>query len=100
MFSARATYAWVIDEDCLEGDVSRVGVTGPRNAPDSPLAELAAGGGHPFRMLDDDGNVCYRGRLAGDPTSEDGFGPLDDLGEPDAGCTAIEYLEAGQWVQL
>ena len=106
-----STYAWVIDRDLIfeppDSETapprpdSRVGLTGPRNASPALLDQLRVGRGHPFRMLDGDGEVCYEGRLAGDPTSEDGFGPLDDLGEPDAGCTSIEYLQPdGEWEKL
>jgi len=36
----------------------------------------------------------------GDQHSEAAFGPLDDFGEPNAGCTSIEYWEAGVWSML
>lgn len=54
-----------------------------------------------FRMLDDDRNVCYYGN-SDDCDSEAAFEPLDDLGEPDAGCTVIEYYNSmnGSWEAL
>jgi hypothetical protein len=54
--------------------------------------------GERFRMKDDDGQVYYHGRIAGD---YDGFEPLDDFGAPNAGCTSIEYRGTnGGWEQL
>ena len=45
-----------------------------------------------FRMLDDDDNIYYYGRLLCDEAWEYRlFEPLDDFGEPMTGCTAIEY---------
>lgn len=45
---------------------------------------------HTFRMYDDDGELYYEG-LCSDADSEEAFEPLDDFGEPDAGCTEIRY---------
>lgn len=99
-------YAWIIDTDCNPDgppgtNLNAKGVTGPRGADADSLAALAAGRGHRFRMTDGDGETCYRGRLLGDPDSQDGFAPLDDFGMPNAGCTDIEYLDAdGEWQLL
>jgi hypothetical protein len=103
-----STYAWIITADLINEDLgpqyNRVGVTGPRDATDEQLAQLQAGEGHVFRMLDSDGNEYYAGRFLGDRNSEDAFGPLDDFGRPDAGATEIQYLgpveHAAQWVTL
>jgi hypothetical protein len=104
-----ADYAWVIDTDHLADHGGEPGtlagnaatITGPRDAPEGLLAQLAAGGGHKFRLKDDDGELYYSGRLAGDRESEDGFGPLDDFGLPNAGCTEILYLTGeGKWETL
>lgn len=57
----------------------------------------------PFRMFDDDGNLMYSGWFLGDAGSEDAFGPLEDYGTPNAGCTYIEYRKngrSGPWEQL
>ena len=49
----------------------------------------------------DDGELIYEGRYFGDPDGEEAFGPLDDFGMPDSGCTTIEYLsEAGKEVWI
>jgi len=48
-----------------------------------------------FRMLDDDGEINYEGFLVGDE-----FTPLDDFGEPNAGCTSIQVQENGAWVYV
>ena len=58
------------------------------------------GEGHKFRMYDDDGELYYTGLFIGDADSEDGFKPLDDFGEGNAGCTRIDYFEKGKWVTL
>ena len=48
-----------------------------------------------FRLLDDDGEIYYEGFLIGDE-----FAPLDDFGEPNAGCTSIQVQENGAWVYV
>jgi hypothetical protein len=52
-----------------------------------------------FRLLDDDGNVYYRG-FSDDNESEEAFAPLDDYGTPEAGCTDIQYRINGGWKSL
>lgn len=52
-----------------------------------------------FRMKDDDGEIYYWG-LSDDNNSEEAFAPLYDLGEPDAGCTSIEYYNNKVWEVL
>ena len=49
-----------------------------------------------FRMLDDDGEINYEGYIVG----SDEFTPLDDFGEPNAGCTSIQVQENGAWVYV
>lgn len=99
------TYAWIITRDHLwpaEGiDIpSRVGTAGPHDATPAQV-ELARTQGRTWRVLDDDGEVYYSGRIwAAEPGSEDDFGPLDDFGAPDAGAVMIQYREAGKWVTL
>ena len=105
-----ATYAWIIDKDHLADEDAAPGsladnaatITGPSTAPDELLAKLAAGEGDQFRMFDDDGELNYTGRLISTEgsDSEDGFGPLDDFGPPNAGATYIRYLTGGKWVTL
>ena len=51
-----------------------------------------------FRMCCDDGEVMYYGYSSSND-DEEAFAPLDDLGEPDAGCTYIEYYNNG-WEML
>ena len=46
-------------------------------------------------MLDDDRTVYYEGFLIGDE-----FAPLDDFGEPNAGCTRIQVLENSAWMTV
>jgi hypothetical protein len=99
-----STYAWVITRDHLAelGDYSvpkRVGVSGPRDATDAQLALAAKG--RAWRVLDDDGEIYYSGRIwAAEPGSDDDFGPLDDFGAPDAGATEIQYRSGNRWETL
>lgn len=97
-------YAWIITQDhiadVLPDAPSDVGVSGPRAATPTQLAALRLGVGHPFRMLDDDGEVYYEGLFLGNSDACAAFGPLDDFGTPNAGCTSIEYLRDGRWEVL
>lgn len=112
-----STYCWIITRDFLaeNDDESEVGVIGPHDASDNQINKLKAGLGKRFRMYDDDGELYYEGRIvfkygldgevehrkvdgfkglvccAGVP--EEGFGPLDDFGRPNAGCTEIRYFD-------
>lgn len=101
------TYAWIITVDHHpepgrpEGtNANAKGVIGPRRATDEQCKALRSGQGQPFRMYDDDGGLMYTGRFIGDSESEDGFGPLEDFGTPNAGCTRIDYLRGGTWQTL
>ena len=99
-----SSYGWIITKDNvtngIEGLKTRVGMLGPRDLSEEMSDRLKNGEGAKFRMKDDDGNIYYYGRLVGDEDSEDGFGPLDDLGRPDAGATSIEYYKNGKWEVL
>jgi hypothetical protein len=98
-----STYAWTITRDHLADDNdNEAGVTGPRDAPDALLASLRSGHGKAFRMYDDDGELYYSGRWVSsdDGLTEDAFGPLDDFGTPNAGCTEIRYRDGNKWVTL
>jgi hypothetical protein len=103
------SYAWIIDVDhiCDPGEKSDVGRIGPRNAPDELIAQLQVGAGIAFQLKDDDGELNYEGRIfdaAGlVPYSDNAFAPLDDFGQPNAGCTEIWYKAnngEGAWEQL
>ena len=96
----REDYCWVIDVDYIAtpdheapSNLNAVGMMGPNKA--NP--ELLKGVTEVFRMLDDDRNVYYQGRIAGE---YDGFEPLDDFGTPNAGAVHIEYLTNGEWSAL
>lgn len=53
-----------------------------------------------FRLLDDDDNVYAHG-VSSSCDDNAAFAPLDDLGEGNWGCTAIEYKQAsGAWERL
>lgn len=52
-----------------------------------------------FRLKDGDDNIYYEG-FSDSNDDESAFGPLDDFGYPDAGCSTIEYKEHGRWEPL
>lgn len=98
-----STYHWVITKDHIKDpdhDRDVAGTHGPRDT--SLTAEEIRN--HPegiaFKMKDDDGELYYEGIYVG-PDDESLFGPLDDFGMPNAGCTEIYYRdEAGKWELL
>lgn len=86
-------YCWIIDIDHdpdtaqPEGtNLNAKGVMGGANAD----VTLLDGETERFRLLDDDGNVYYEGRIAGD---YEGFEPLYDFGMPNAGAVSIQYFK-------
>jgi hypothetical protein len=116
-------YAWVItrdrDHELHSRADSSVGVSGPGQATEEML-ERARTQGRRWRLLDEgdidecalfDGKqvdpaergVVYEGLIwtQDGPGSETDFGPLNDYGEPNYGCTEIQYLdERRRWVSL
>ena len=109
-------YAWIIDKDVSSfhgDDASTIGphrrfyrhpacTIGPHRADPKLVEQLMTDkrAGDTFRMLDDDGELYYVGRIILDDNTS-GFEPLDDFGMPNAGCTSIEYREKnGAWVML
>lgn len=85
--------AFIITHDHINaGDDRRVGTIGPRRANPKNVTLLLEGGGHRFRLIDDDNCLCYQGRS----TADDSFTPLDCFGTPDAGCTIIQYWTTGK----
>ena len=100
-------YGWTITKDyrpkegAAEGTNDNAkGLCGPRH---SFLATAESVKNHPkaekFRMLDDDDNVLYEGLFVdGGPAT--GFEPKDDFGEPNAGCTVIQYWQNRKWQTL
>jgi len=104
-----AKFGWIIDKDTIADtsappatNLNAVGLTGPRDIAEEVTVRLKAGEGRRFRMKDDDGEVYYEGRIIllddADPEAE--FGPMDNFGAPNAGCTSIEYFENGKWEYL
>ena len=98
-----AGYGWIIDKDHITDDLGSVdhparndvGTIGPHNILPSIQNQLiATTNGMKFRMLDDDGELYYEGRLIFHPkydAPDMQFEPLDDFGMPNAGCTEIQY---------
>jgi hypothetical protein len=99
-------YAWIITRDNVtepgDGLPSRKGWAGPGTATKDQVAKARQG--RPFRMFcDGEPKPCYYGQIwtKEEPGSEMDFGPLDDLGRPDAGCVAIQYRNSeGEWEML
>ena len=91
--------AWVITTDFFANsnaepgtNANAAGITGPSDnrltadqIVNHPEAKM-------FRIYDDDYELYYEGFLIGDE-----FAPLDDFGEPNAGCTAIQVFENNVW---
>ena len=92
-------YAWVITKDCFdEGtEFDAKGTAGPHDIVMANSEIREHPDAHDFRMLDDEGNIMCYGKFVGDASSEDAFGPLDDFGTPNWGCTEIQYKENGEW---
>jgi hypothetical protein len=108
--------AWIITKDKIASEEDKaahpegrsnfnaVGMIGPRNASERDEAQLKAGEGIPFRLLDDDGEVYYYGRrLEESDADADYYGepelaPLTDFGTPNAGCAIQEEKNKdGKW---
>lgn len=92
-------YGWIIDKDHIGPEIfgDDTGTIGPGNVSDNIRALLEAGAGERFRMLDDDGELYYEGRIIlpplDHPSWNDGelnFRPISDFGVG-AGCTSIQY---------
>lgn len=111
--------AWIITKDKIadtdepEGtNLNAKGLIGPGIATENDIKRLRAGEGRKFRMLDDDGEVYYYGRVLEDDECTDEYesgmfggdgecAPFDDFGRPNAGCTQLEYKNAdGKWEGL
>ena len=92
-----SVYHWIITTDHIDGGRSK-GIRGPRGS--RATVEDITAKGQPFRMHDDDGELYYEGVYLG-PDDESMFGPLDDFGTPNAGCTSIQFKNArGAWEKL
>lgn len=102
-----ANYGWIITRDLLsekygDGPVN-VGVQGPRNSP-FPGDHFSRKSIRfkKFRLLDDDGEVYYEGLIDRLDHDDDDclFGPLDDFGGPNDGCSTIQYKNGRKWETL
>ena len=88
---------WTITRDHLGGEEAAAGMVGPRDAAMTSEQIINHPDAKRFRLYDDDRNLCYEGYLVGDDRE---FAPLDDFGEPNAGCTGIQIMERGHWQWL
>lgn len=95
-----AHYAWIITADQID-EGAAVGTMGPATITPWQEEALTAGKGHTFYLLDDDGERYYKGRAVWNPRFEGHedqvFGPLDDFGAPNAGCTLIRWHGRPEW---
>ena len=82
-------------EDQPGTNCKAVGIVGPRGTTLTAKQIAEHPDSKPFRMTDDDGILYYEGFLIGDE-----FAPLDDFGEANAGCTGIQVLENGEWIEV
>ena len=91
-----SNYGWIITVDHTEdNNEDRIApVIGPFGVSDCMMRDLVNGAGLDFRMYDGDGELYYEGRWIGPVDSELMFGPLDDFGMPNTGCTEIRYKNA------
>lgn len=90
-------YGFIITRDHLDNRARRlVGPVDTVRSPDELIAH-----GVPFRLLDDDRNLCYEGMYCG-PDDESMFSPLECFGEAVGGCTIIQYPDTknGGWADL
>jgi len=97
-------YGWIITRDHLFDDdpsfgPSDIGTNGPSDIPPALLERLQHGEGRTFAMYDDDNIRYYTGRLVTtddhDPLEYEHC-PLQDFGEPHAGCTTIRYHQGSR----
>lgn len=96
--SGNKPWGWIIDVDHMPEpgakpgtNANAVGVIGP-----SHYKGDGSECRYRFRMYDDDGNLYYEGRA-----NDICFDPIDDFGEPNAGCTRIDFRnEEGTWQTL
>jgi len=95
-------YAWTITRDLIDSDAK--GVCGPRGCTMTSEEIRNHPNAEKFIMKDDDGESYYHGyylTINEDECEDCGFEPLDDFGEPNAGCTSIWYKnQEGEWSML
>lgn len=91
---------WTITRDLIAGRLAPIGDGYPSQVGRTrTYREGTRKGAQRFRLLDDDGDVYYHGRLYDPSDRLTGFEPLGWASNY-AGCTAIEYYERGAWVRL
>jgi hypothetical protein len=92
-----SNHGWIITKDIIE-DGKCNGTMGPSNIAPEISDRLKKGEGTKFRLFDDDGELYAEGlQIEGD---SDGFGPLDDFGMPNWGCTDLKQFINGKWETL
>jgi hypothetical protein len=88
---------WTITKDFFPDLTARpaspsnaAGIVGPRGAKLTHEEIVNHKDGKKFRLLDDDRVVMYEGVMVVGDVAEAELAPLDDFGEPNAGCTIME----------
>lgn len=94
-----STYAWVITEDNGEVDTI-VGIRGPSSCHLTKDEIVNHPEAKKFRLVDDDDIVYCHGYFVDLVGKASGFEPKDNFGEPELGCTKIQYYEDGVWKSL
>ena len=93
---------WIITDDFTnsfseEGEKAGGGTAAGTQGPRTGVLTAEEIASHPdrirFRLRDDDRITYYEGWLVG----TDPFAPLDDFGEPGAGCTEVQLKEGDEW---
>lgn len=74
---------WIIDKDLIGGNTANMGDSRQMCSSDYREGTTLP---HRFSMFDADGECYYQGRTDDDSS----FAPLDDFGQPYAGCTSIK----------
>lgn len=100
------SYSWCITVDHFKDTLDLFGDEAGTYGPRTSKLKFEDIKNHPnaipFRMFTDDKELVYEGLYVGENDGpEDQFGPLDDFGTPNFGCTYIEYKnDDGEWAQL
>lgn len=98
-----STYAWVITENNTElynEENSIVGIRGPSSCHLTKDEIVNHSEAKKFRLVDDDDIVYCGGYFVDLAGNASGFEPKDNFGEPELGCTTIQYYEDGVWKSL
>jgi hypothetical protein len=96
---------WIITRDLLFEDTPNTGNTKSRagvHSADYDEARFARADTLEIRLLDDDGEVYYEGRITRRRLegAEDRAFEVLDWAMADAGCTELQFYDKGRWETL